>query len=64
MAGDAAAGTIAVAPHANNATAYEILAKHNTEQTTLVLLALISVLTIVPIVAFAKMVRRRLGPTE
>ncbi len=61
VAGDAAAGTIAVAPHANNTAAYEILANLHTEQTTLVLLALISVLTLVPIVAFAKMVKQRLG---
>jgi hypothetical protein len=59
----AAEGPVAFAQHANDAVAHQILANPNMEQTHMIFLIVIAVLSIVPIAFYARAVRQRLGRT-
>lgn len=58
----AAAGPIAIAPHANDSTAYQILADPNAGRMQVVFFILIALLSLVPAAYYARETRRRLGP--
>ena len=57
----AAEGPVALAEHANDGVARQVLADPLTGQTQMIILMVISVLTIVPIACYARAVRKRLG---
>jgi len=57
----AAEGPLAFAQHANDPIARRILADPNAEQTQMIVLIVISLLSLVPIALYARAVRKRLG---
>jgi hypothetical protein len=57
----AAEGPVAFAQHANDPIARQMLADPHAEQNQMIILAVISVLSIIPIAYYAWAVRRRLG---
>src|SRR6185503_13897179 len=61
IARTAAEGPVAFAQHANDPMARQMLADPHAEQTQMIILAVISVLSIIPIAYYAWAVRRRLG---
>lgn len=60
----AAAGPIAIAPHANDAMARQILADPNAERSQLIFYIVIAVLSLLPAAYYARETRRRLGPKQ
>lgn len=58
----AAEGPMAFAQHANDPIARQILADPNAEQSQMLVLVVITVLSLVPIAYYARTVRQRLGP--
>jgi RNA polymerase sigma factor (sigma-70 family) len=57
----AAEGPVAFAQHANDAAARAILASPSTEQNQMVVISVICLVSLVPVIAYARAVRRRLG---
>lgn len=57
----AAEGPVAFAQHANDSVARSILADPHAEQTHMIILMVITLLSVVPIAYYARAVRRRLG---
>lgn len=60
----AAEGPVAFAQHANDSVARQILADPNAEQNQMIILAVITVLSLVPVACYARAVRQRLGITS
>jgi hypothetical protein len=58
----AAQGPVALAPHANDAFAHQLLASSSDGQARLMFVLVVSLLTLLPVAAYARAVRRRLGP--
>ncbi len=61
IARGAAEGPVALARHANDAVARQLLADPDAQQNQLIVLAVISVLSVIPIAYYARAVRQRLG---
>lgn len=61
LAGRAAEGPVAFAAHANDAAARAILANPGAEQNHMLVVSVVTVLSLVPVVYYAREVRRRLG---
>lgn len=61
LARTAAEGPVAFAAHANDAAARAILASPQSEQSFLMFISVITVLSVLPLVYYARAVRRRLG---
>jgi hypothetical protein len=61
IARTAALAPVAFAQHANDATAYEILADPNAQQNQAMIFIVIAVLCLVPVAYYASEVRRRMG---
>jgi RNA polymerase sigma factor (sigma-70 family) len=61
LAGRAAVGPVAFAAHANDAAAHAMFANPQGEQHQMLFISVISVLAVLPIVFYARAVRRRLG---
>ena len=61
IARTAAEGPVAFAQHANDSIARQILADPHAEQTQMIILIVITVLSLVPIAYYARAVRQRLG---
>ena len=59
----AAEGPVAFAQHANDSVARSLLADPTAERNQILLLAMLSVLPLIPIAAYARAVRHRLGRT-
>ena len=57
----AAEGPVAFAQHANDPVARQILADPHAEQTQMLILSMITLLSLVPIAYYARAVRQRLG---
>jgi hypothetical protein len=57
----AAEGPVALAPHANDPVARRLLADPNGNQGQMIFFILISLLTLIPVAAYARAVRQRLG---
>jgi len=61
IARTAAEGPVALAQHANDAIARQVLAAPHAEQTQMMIFILITLLSLVPVSAYARAVRKRLG---
>jgi len=61
IARTAAEGPIAIAQHANDTVARQILADPHAEHTQMIVLIVISLLSLVPVALYARAVRQRLG---
>lgn len=61
LAGNIAVGPVALAAHANDAVARAALVDPNAQQNEMIFLIVISLLCLVPITAYARAVRQRLG---
>jgi hypothetical protein len=64
VAGDAAEGSVAFAAHANDAAARAILGAAGSGQDQLVFVSVVTVLAVLPVVFYAREVRRRLGRAQ
>jgi RNA polymerase sigma factor (sigma-70 family) len=64
IAGTAAEGPVAFAQHANDAIARQILSQPHPQQTQMIILIVISVLSLVPVALYARAVRERLGRSK
>lgn len=61
IARNAAAGPVALAPHANDAFAQALLSDPHAAQNQMIILSVIAVLTLVPVAYYARAVRQRFG---
>ncbi len=61
---DAALGAIAYAPHANNEQAQQLVLESDPAKGSFILLCLISSMVLIPVILYAKAVRKRLGSKQ